>query len=284
MALEQNGLPFEMSRVAELNEARAYKSLIQAPKAEECSRLGLRAVSVGSAVAIMADGIRSSLTLNRVIGLGMDEPITAVELDRVVALYSTTNAPFALEISPLARAENIKELLQKYRIRRVGAKSAIFAHDLKSVPSVENEVRIERIGTEHSEQFASICCEAFQMPAETAVLLRSVGGRSEWRQWMVFDGDVPAGAALSYVEGPWAWLGWAATLPNYRGRGFHSAYLTAAMREAAHCGCEWFTSETAVGTANKPDQAYRNYGRLGFDLLYERTTFMGYRPSIALST
>lgn len=274
MASEQNGLPFEMSRVAELNEARAYKSLIQAPHAEECNRLGLRAVAVGSGVAIMADRIRSSLTLNRVIGLGLDEPITALMLDQIATLYSTTNAPFALEISPLARGDNIKELLRKHRIRRLGAKSAVFTHNLKSIPNVESELRIERVGAEYSAQLASICCEVFKMPSETAVLLSSVGGQLGWRQWMAFDDEMPVGAALSYVEGQWAWLGWAATLPAYRGRGLHSAYISASLREAANCGCEWFTSETSIGSPEKPDPAYRNYLRLGFEKLYERATFL----------
>jgi GNAT superfamily N-acetyltransferase len=277
----------EQSRTVEFSEASAYQSLVQAPSPEDRQRLGLRALALGpnqdAGVAIMADAIQGSLALNRVLGLGLNGPVTDAVLDEIAALYASAAAPYALELSPHALPADLLDRLRTRRLRRMGSKTAVFLHALKSVPDVACDLRIEQVGPEHAAALANICCNTFSMPAEIAVLLQAAHTDSRWRQWMAFDGDTPAGAALSFVDGGVAWSGWAVTLPNFRGRRFHAAYLAAALRDAAAQGCQWFTAETAIGTAEQPDPAYRNLLKLGFELLYERSTFMAspVRASVA---
>ncbi len=280
----------EQSRIVEFSEASAYQSLVQVPSLDERQRLGLRAVALAegrgpsAGIAIMADAIQGSLALNRVLGLGLNQAVTDAVLDEIVALYANASAPYALELSPHALNAQLQDQLRARRLRRMGSKTAVFLHALQSVPDVACDLRIEQVGAEHAAVLANICCDTFSMPAEIAVLLQAAHTDSRWRQWMAFDGDTPAGAALSFVDGDVAWSGWAVTLPNFRGRRFHAAYLAAALREAAAQGCKWFTAETAVGTAEQPDPAYRNLLKLGFELLYERSTFMASpaRPKVAL--
>jgi GNAT superfamily N-acetyltransferase len=281
--LESRALPqVQQSRTVEFSEAHAYRSLVNAPSAEDRSRLGLRAVVLGGAapagnaagIALVADGIQTSLALNRVLGLGLNGPVTDAVLDEIAALYGPAASPYALELGPLALTAELLAKLRARRLRRMGAQTAVFLHDLKAVPVVDCSLRIEQVGAQHAEQLADICCTTFNMPAHMAVLLKNAHRDSRWRQWMAFDGDTPAGAALSFVDGPVGWSGWAATLPPFRGRRFHAGYLAAALREAAASGCQWFTAETAMGTPEQPDPAYRNLLKLGFELLYGRTTFM----------
>lgn len=263
----------------ELSEARALESLINAPLALEKKTLGLHSTRIGSAVAVMARSIATSLNLNRVVGLGVREPLTEQVLDQVDQFYARIHQPYAIELCPFVLTDELKARLRAGQIRRMGTKTAMFIHQLKNIPVVACDLRIERVDGRHAEKLAAICCEAFNMPAETGQILRAVHRQPGWVQWMGFDGDTPAGAALSYHGGSVAWSGWAATLPAFRGRRFHAAYLAKAVQHAAASGCTTFTAETATGTETQRDPAYRNLLKLGFEMVYERATYMG-RPGL----
>ncbi len=264
-----------LAQTIELSEARAYESMVNAPDAKERAALGLGSARIGSAVAVMARAIATSLNLNRVFGLGLNEPITAAVFDQVTSLYARGGAPYALELSPFVLSPELKLRLRARRLRGVGAKTAMFIHHMKELPSVECDLRIERVDGRHAGQLAAIACEVFGMPSQTGRMLSQVHRQSGWHQWMGFAGDQPAGVALSFMADSVAWSGWAATLPAFRGRRFHAAYLAKAMQHAAHCGCRYFTAETATGTPQQRDPAYRNLVKLGFDAVYERATCMG---------
>ena len=264
----------DLAQLVEFSEANAYTSLIGSVGEDEASRLGFRVVNVGTGVAVIADSISTSLILNRVLGLGLREPLSEAVLDEAIGLYAGSKVAFAIELSPQARPDKIKQWLRSRRIRS-GIKSAVLCHDLKEIPTVPSDLRIEVVGSEHADELARICTDVFGMPSECEVLLASAHKEPGWRQWMGFDGDAIAGAALSFVRDGVAWSGWAATLPEFRGRRFHASYLAMALQEAKDSGCEWFTAETAIGTADQPDPAYRNLLRLGFELVYERPTYVG---------
>jgi len=269
----------ELARLVELSEANAYESLVAAPESLVRDSLGLRSRRFGSALCVMAQGIPAALNLNRVIGLGMEQPVTDALLDEISAVYVPTGATFAIEVAPQAEPADLKNLLRARRWRSLLAKAAMFAHDLKVVPIVETDLRIERVGADQAARLARICCDVFEMPPGTLEILMAAHTQPGWVQWMGFAGDEPAGVALSFMQDGVAWSGWAATLPAFRGRRFHAAYLAAALRHASQAGCTLFTAETATGTPEQRDPAYRNLVKLGFEMLYERTTHL-VRPAL----
>lgn len=125
---------------------------------------------------------------------------------------------------------------------------------------------------------ADICCEVFRMPTVARTLIAGTADIPEWRQWLAYsDGGQPVAAALSCVSGGTAWLGWDATLPEFRGRGAQSALIIERLNDAANQGCTYVTTETATNGAGGVDPSYRNYQRLGFSMAYERTTYVALR-------
>ena len=70
----------EICRLVEGNEARAYAALVEGASALVREQGGLRVRRVGGAYAFVAGGVRESLLLNRVIGLGVWEPLTPVQI------------------------------------------------------------------------------------------------------------------------------------------------------------------------------------------------------------
>lgn len=266
----------ELARLVELSEARAYRSLMTSCSAEISQRYGFRAVDFGSAVAVMADSVTSSLNLNRVLGLGVDEPATESLVDELCSLYGSTGVPYAIELSPAARPEEIKRWLRTKRIRKV-IDSAILYREATPPPVLRLGLQVRRTGPEHADVLAQISCQNFNMPEPVRHLLAATADKPGWRHWIAFDGGIPAAASLSFVEADVCWLGWTSTLPQYRGRWAHAAIVVAEILDAMESGCRWITTETAQSTDAAPDPAYFNLTRFGFKDAYSRPTYVAVR-------
>ena len=77
-----------------------------------------------------------------------------------------------------------------------------------------------------------------------------------------------------FVSGDRAWLDFAATLPEYRGRGAQAALLARRIVDAAQLGCRWLVVETAEETPQRGAPSFRNMLRFGFRQAYVRPNFI----------
>ncbi len=264
---------------AEFSEAAAYESLAQ-PAAPYAAAAGFPEVRrFGSALAVVAPAAATSFNLNRVIRLGVREPCDETTLDAVARLYSERNTPFAVELSPLADRARIAAWLRSRRMRRLPATALrIRALDRTAPLHADRRVRVQRASSEIDvERVAQTCCQVFRMPPAVHAMLAATRLDQRWRAWLAWHEGAPAGAALSFVDGPLAWLGWDATLPAYRGRGVQQALIDARLVDARESGCLHATSETAVHTASRRDPSGRNYEKMGFVLACERVTYAAMR-------
>ena len=82
------------------------------------------------------------------------------------------------------------------------------------------------------------------------------------------DGVIAGGAAFRIADGL-AQLAGAATAPAHRGRGVHSALLSARLADAAAAGCD-----IAVVTTQPASRSQQNVQGRGFDLLYTRAVLV----------
>lgn len=234
------------------------------------------AVAIGSAVAIVAQSVTTTLNMNRVIGLGVAEAATDGMITEIVGLYETRGLSFGVEVGPCARPNEIPEWLRARRMRRAAA-TAMQYRDAKPLEAQNGAVTVVRAPHSARATIADICCSVFRMPPAAHALIAGTADRPEWRQWIAYSGNRPAAAALSFVSEGVAWLGWDATLPEYRGRGIQASLIVHRVNEATDAGCRYVTTETAVGAARNTDPSYRNYERLGFSCAYERTTYVALR-------
>ena len=267
----------DVASLVEFSEARAYGSLIQAAPQAYLESHGLRAVKIGSAVAVMAESVTNTLNMNRVIGLGVAETATEPMIDQIVELYTARGIPFGIEIGPFARPkEELSSWLQKRRIRR-SFTTAIHYRTTKPIALEKELVSVVQATGSEREIVADICCSVFRMPEAAHAVIAGTADVPEWRQWLAYLGDQPIAAALSFIREGVGWLGWDATLPDFRGRGAHLALIVHRVNEACRAGCTYVTTETAVKLGDRTDPSYRNYERLGFSLAYERATYIGTR-------
>lgn len=261
----------DKARLADFSEAGAYQCLVGRATADGGSGFGSR--RIGSAIALRSSVVRSSVLFNRIIGLGLQEEATEQMLEDAAAFYAEERLPWAIELSPAARPDALRDWLKKRRFRR-GLGTAMLLRPCTDIPTVETSLRIERIRAEDARLGAEIAASIFRVSPDVKAILDRALEQPEYRQWLAFDGDTPVATCLSFVRGAVAWAGWSATLPSHRGRGVHAALVVARLRDAAAAGCEWFTVETATGTPEQPDAAFRNLTRLGFSFAYTRHTYI----------
>jgi GNAT superfamily N-acetyltransferase len=251
--------------MAEFNEARAYSRL-----AEGAASLGLQiAVSdLCGAVALRTEHEGLGL-LNRVIGLGLREPITPRTIALLTTHYSDLHVTWGVELSPPAATPQTVALLRSIPLRR-GLATAVLAIDCHRGTPWRSDVQVVKCEGHPNAESAAIEAAVFGASGTLRSLLELAPRQSRCCQWLAYDGSKPIGACLTYMEQEAAWFGWSATLPDYRGRGVQRALLARCVDAAAAGGCRWMTAETSIGTAARPDPSYRNMLRAGFVELYRR--------------
>jgi GNAT superfamily N-acetyltransferase len=261
--------------LVEGSEARAYASLVGAAAADVRQRHGLAVRHDGAAVAVMGRSVATSLNMNRIIGLGVAQPANEALLDDWFASYAAQGTSFAVELSPHAQPEALAQWLRQRRLRRTMATCVQYRRaEAIQGPAASGAARVVRADSSDVRRVADICCEVFKMPEAAHEAIRATAALPQWRQWLVLGDDGPIAAALSFVQDGVAWLGWDATLPAARGRGAQSALIAQRVSDAAHSGCRYVTTETAVDIPARPDASARNYRRLGFMPAYERATWV----------
>ena len=262
--------PLALAQLVESSEGEAYRALaIGASTGNE----DFVAQEIGGGIAIVSSSITTTLNLNRVIGLGVYEPATLAHLDEIEHLYGSHGLSFGLEIGPCAQPPDLLDWVRARRIRR-GVQTAMLYRETQRIPAVNGDVHVRAADASEVQVVADICCDAFRMPSVARRLFKGASNRPEWRLWLAWIGDLPAGAALSYVGTCAAWLGWDATVPSFRGRGVQTAMIARRLQDARNSGCTYATSETSAGVPGRPDPSFRNYERMGFALAYNRTTYV----------
>jgi GNAT superfamily N-acetyltransferase len=206
-------------------------------------------------------------TFCRVMGLTSTEP-----LDEIAAFYGET--PWWISDSHGLGAELTERgFTQDYGwmkfSRGIGPRQA------------QSDLVVVKVAPDQADDFATVVTGGFGMPDWSNPLAANVVGRPGWSCYVAYDGDAPAGAGALYVQerpGPGrvaglgpatlpakvGWLGFGATLPQFRGRGAQSAILAARIEEARRLGCATVTTETGELEEGHASSSYRNIVRAGF--------------------
>lgn len=266
--------PEAMSRLAEFNEAHAYAQLLKFASAKLRDRHGLAVHRVGEVTAFVATGVAGSLMLNRVLGLGLETPVSDAQLLELDTLYRRSGVPtHAIELSPHAQPADLAS-----RARVAGylpfKKTTMMLREVGelAVPACKYDVR--RVGVDHAASFASLTCGLFALEQPFPCLLEASFVNPCWQHWMAFDGDLPVATAMTCLHGEVAWIGWVATAVAYRGHGIQASLTAAQTRAAQHAGARWVTLETALAAKRQPGPSQRNYLRLGWTALYDRVVYL----------
>jgi len=260
-------------RALEEIEVAAWADFYDSASPPSKSICGLQlARSKGATVGLASEA--DVLALNRVIGLGLEGPISAADVDEIIARYTEAGIPrFFIQPSPAARDDALPRLLVDRGFRRYNNWVKLY-RDVTPVADVSTDLTVRRIEADHADAFGRNVAECFGWPKATSGWVSDLVGRSDWRHYMAFDGPKPVASGSLYFRGEYAWIDFATTLPDYRGRGAQSAILAHRIADAAELGCHTVAVETAEETPEKPAPSYRNMVRYGFRQSYLRPNYI----------
>lgn len=152
----------------------------------------------------------------------------------------------------------------------------VMALDLTEVSlGSESEVQVRVVGPDEIGLWADIAMRGFfgdDVPEVMANLGPIIGSNQCGTSFLAFLDDVPVASASLSMSHKTVYLGGAATLPDFRGRGAQTALLQARLAYAAQLGCDLALCECVPGS-----QSQRNQERAGFNVVY--TKLVVTRPS-----
>ena len=218
-------------------------------------------VKLGGVTVLRADAAPESPMLNRIAGLGVDEPATEAAVDDALAAIGDDVSCY-VSVAPDARPRNLADWLRERGLEQ-GWGWMMFRRGVEDVPAAPTSLRLVRVGETEALAFGRVVAAGYALPdavASWAANAHEVG----WDCWLALAGDEPAAAAGVFMAEGVAYLGFAATLPEHRGKGGQNALLATRIRHARDADCDVVVTETGERGHDRPSNSYRNILRSGF--------------------
>ncbi len=257
-----------LSRRLERTEARSNASFVEA-RARAFPKIGAEWIEVCGVYA-MFDGVDSPVT--QTFGLGLFDPVTANDLERIEKFFQERGAPVFHEVSPLADAA-IFALLNERRYQPCEFTTILFRPIERGVSYAElrNEnIQVRLTTTDEVDLWAKTSARGWSEFPELADFMlmfgKVVAERADGLSFIAeLDGSPIATGAMSIYDDV-ALLAGASTIPEGRKQGAQLALLDSRLRYAAEHGCNIATMGALPGSASQ-----RNAERQGFRIAYTRT-------------
>lgn len=191
-------------------------------------------------------------------------------IEEIFRFYENLSINFRVEIAPPNSSEALFRKLAEQGLYQSGF-HASFIGEVKSLENqrMQHSLEIRPLQKDEFDLFASIYVTAFGLSSfiqdgikQNNEVLFEVPG---WEFYIAYKLDVPVGIAVLYVQGEFATLAAAATLPGYRNTGVQSVLLQKRVEMAIKKGVRYITSEAAYGSGS-----HRNMERAGLKLAYTK--------------
>ena len=263
----------ELARRLERTEARSNANFIEA-RVQAFPEVGAEWIEVAGAYA-MFDGAGSPVT--QTFGLGMFQPVTAEELDRIENFFQAKGAEVFHEVCPLAD-RSVFTLFNERGYRPIEFSNVLYRPITPDLRLHEpSGVKVRLIEKDDTELWAQTAFEGWSEFTEIADYLRDLGRvtvRSKALSFLAeLDGKPVAAGALT-IAGDVALLAGASTIPSARRQGAQLALLEGRLRYAASHGCTIGMMAAEPGSGSQ-----RNAERHGFRIAYTRTKWQLNQPA-----
>jgi GNAT superfamily N-acetyltransferase len=267
---EEPKYPFadiELARRLERTEAQGNVNFVEA-RAEAFPAVGAEWIEVAGAFG-MFDGVGSPLT--QTFGLGVSQPISAEELDRLEQFFLSRGADVCHEVCPLV-AMSLFELFRDRGYQPVEVSNVLYrpiSPDLRLDAPRNDSIRVRVIQKDEVKLWTDTSFEGWSEFPEYADFFRDLAqvyGRAKGPSFIAeLEGKPIATGALT-IHGDVALLAGASTIPDARRQGAQLALLEDRLRYAAAQNCT-----VAMMVALPGSGSQRNAERHGFRIAYTRT-------------
>jgi GNAT superfamily N-acetyltransferase len=229
------------------------------------------AVEFDGVTVLRANEAPLSPMLNQIVGLGVDRPATEDLVDAALAAIGDDVTCYVAVAAGAHPAQLVDWLRERGLEPGWGWMSFRRAPD--DAPASATSLTVQRVGHAEADAFGRIVAAAYGLP-DAAVGWCAGAHLLGWDCWLALDGDAPAAAAGLYVSEGVGYLGFAATLPEHRGKGGQGALLATRIRHARERGCDVLATETGERREGLPSNSYRNILRAGFGEVAVRANWL----------
>jgi GNAT superfamily N-acetyltransferase len=256
----------DLARRLERAEGQGNAEFVEA-RARLSPEVGARWMEAAGAY-VMFDGPQSPLT--QTFGLGLFDPVTDVELERIEDFFRQLGAPVFHEVSPMGDPA-LALLLGERGYRPVEFTSVMFrplGEDSGAAARGE-QIAVRVVGEDEHELWARTAARGWAEFPEVAGLMYELGLVSARRDgglsFLAELGGEPIATGALSISGGVALLAGASTVPEGRRQGAQLALLDARLRHASRLGCDLAMMCALPGSASQ-----RNAERQGFRIAYTR--------------
>jgi hypothetical protein len=222
---------------------------------------------------------RAGSPLNKVLGLGLQGPVSDTELDRLETFYAARQSPAQVELCPLAHADVARRLAERgFMLQGFENELGIEIAAANGGPGghANAAVRVAPVTPAETGTWTRITAEGFAAaehdpgaPPEAYTIDQLVPLMRQFlhpsiRQYLAWVDGRPAGGVATWTHDRILGIFGASTLPQFRRRGVQTA-ATRFVLDAAHEEADLAIATTAPGSTSQ-----RTHERLGFRVLYTR--------------
>ena len=205
--------------------------------------------------------------MNHIIGMGLQGPVSAAEVDRVEEFYRTRKSICEVVVSPYADLSLVQELSRRgYRITEW---NSVLMRGTEGEPRAASAgVEVEAVTAGTASLWARVIAGGWaDLVAVGPELFEPMARDPNGICFLAKVDRQPAGGAAGsvYPDAGIAPFYGAATLPEFRNRGVQNALFDARLRAAAQAGCGLAIVVTQPGSVSQ-----RNAERNGFRLAYTK--------------
>jgi hypothetical protein len=232
---------------------------------------GAVAESLAGGVAVFV-GVDSPLT--QALGIGMEGPVRAQDLDALEYFFTSRGAQVHVELCPLADQSVVREMAHRgYRLIDFSNMMVRKIRVVEMAVPPGSSISVQFSGLEESDLWARTIAAGFgehqvQTPENLEMLRNIVANPASKCVIAWVDGRPAGGGALSVHDGVAAIYG-ASTVPSFRRLGVQSAVIGALMNYALEAECDLAYTLTRPGSVSQ-----RNLERQGFRVAYTRSTLV----------
>ncbi len=238
--IEQNDIDYSLSRLEGMQQAPGNPLQIEIKR-------------YGNVNAFLIKNWPNFWYGNKVLGL---EPSSEIYLDEIIDLFARQNLNFRFEIIPGNLNSSLAARLHKLRFCQMGFNTAVYGQPSLVVRTLPDEqIKVREVQSNEIDLFLNLYQDGFGLPRlnpkeREAVLSWLSGAKSSLYLCLAEIDDTPAAVGTLYIENGVGLLADAATLPDFRGKGCHSAMIQHRIAQAEKQNCDLLTSFIEFGSTS----------------------------------
>lgn len=270
-AQKQKAVPAPDPYLVEQTEVAAWKDLIDAAPDTFKAANGMKYFNVGGGLAINFQKMPIPL-FNRVIGLGLSEPVTQEVIDQITGFY-THGEKYLIHYSSPMKPADTDSLLKRNGFYLAGSWERIVrGNEPLPTDKEDSDITVLRVDSSLKEAWAKFLIDTYDF--DFYVWPRSFCLRKGWRHYIAMNKEHQIVACRSFflTDQHTIFSGVDAPVPGIMTSSYKPdfAIWRRAIRDGIKDGAILFVADIELPDKIKNKQAYDGFRELGFQIPYTR--------------